>query len=87
MYPDYRNSRVDRVRLSIKVLEGVAMGVYKMSSSRVESLRVDTTCICKSRVVNRVRLSIKVLEVVVVGVYKMSSSCVESLRVHTTRHL
>ena len=37
-----------------------------MSSSRVESLRVDTTRLKESRVV-RVRLSIKVLEVVVVG--------------------
>ena len=40
---DFRKSRVDRVRLSIKVREVVVMGVYKMSSSRVQSLRVDTT--------------------------------------------
>ena len=40
---DTWNSRVDRVRLSIKVLEVVAKGVCKMSSSLVELLRVYTT--------------------------------------------
>ena len=40
---DIWNCRVDRVRLGIKVLEVVVVGVYKMSSSCVESLRVDTT--------------------------------------------
>ena len=40
---DIWHSRVDRVRLSIKVLEVVVEGVRKISSSRVESLRVDTT--------------------------------------------
>ena len=40
---DFRKSRVDRARLSIKVREVVVVGVYKMSSSRVESVRVDTT--------------------------------------------
>ena len=33
---DLRNSRVDRVRLSIKLLEVDVVGVQKMSSSRVE---------------------------------------------------
>ena len=40
---DFWNSRVDIVRLSTKVLEVVVEGVCKMSSSRVESLRVDMT--------------------------------------------
>ena len=40
---DTWNSRVDRVRLSIKVLMVVVERVRKMSSSRVESLRVDAT--------------------------------------------
>ena len=40
---DFMNSRVDRVRLCIKVLEVVVVGVHKMSSSRVELLRVDMT--------------------------------------------
>ena len=71
------------MRLSIKVLEMVEEGVCKMSSSRVESTRLD---IWSSRV-DRVRLSIKAFEVVVEGVCKMSSSRVESLRVDTTRHL
>ena len=34
---DVRNGRVDKVRLSIKVLEGVVDGVCNMSSSRFES--------------------------------------------------
>ena len=40
---DLTISRVDRVILSIKVLEVVVVGLHKMSSSRVESLRVDKT--------------------------------------------
>ena len=39
---DLTISRVDRVILSVKVLEVAVVGVHKMSS-RVESLRVDTT--------------------------------------------
>ena len=37
------NCRVYRVCLSIRVREVVSVGVYKMLSSRLESLRVDTT--------------------------------------------
>ena len=37
------NSRVDRVRFSIKAVFVVFVVGYKMSSSRVKSLRVDTT--------------------------------------------
>ena len=37
------NFRVDRVRLSIKAVFVVVVVGYKMSSSRVKSLRVDTT--------------------------------------------
>ena len=33
---DLRNSRNDSVRLSIKLLEVVVVGVHKMRSSRVE---------------------------------------------------
>ena len=59
---------VDSVRLSIKVREVVVVGVYKMSSSRVKSLRVDTTRLRNCQV-DRVSLSIKaVFVVVVVGV-------------------
>ena len=61
----------------------VVVGVYKMSSSRVKSLRVDTTRLGNCRV-DRVCLSIRVREVVSVGVYKMLSSRLESLGVDTT---
>ena len=40
---DFRNDQVDRVRLSIKVLEVAVVGLYKTSSSHVELLRVDIT--------------------------------------------
>ena len=40
---DIWNCRVDRVRLSIEVLQVVAEKVCNMSSSRVKSLRVNMT--------------------------------------------
>ena len=40
---DFRNSRVDRVRLGMNLLVVVVEGVCKVSSSRFEWPRVDTT--------------------------------------------
>ena len=61
---DLRNSRVDRLRLSIKLLEVVSVGsikCYQVVSSRYEWTRLDFT----NSQVDRVRLSMKVLEVAV----------------------
>ena len=56
---DVRNGRVDKVRLSIRVLEGVVDGVCNMSSSRFESPRLDFLEYIYSQV-DKMRISEKV---------------------------